>query len=572
MISKIKQGSLIGGLLDYLMDEKKGFLVIDSNYISTDKEAAKEDFKEWSKGNKRLNKNILHIPLAFSAKDNVKFNEASSLKNQIIERYIELMTENGHKLTDSQFLAIEHNDTPHPHIHLVFNRVQEGGKSISDKFISKSSMRVCKRIEKEFGLTIASQEKNILHTKEKLFGKDLLKNEIIELINSAKSKHQFLSLDLIKKTLDKNNIKLVIIKDKNDIIFGSYYEKEINGKKIKIKTSALGKDFNLNKILFENELHKLFIEKEINKKIDNNINQIGYTLTNDLTKYAKQESEMMNDLFKLMTLGFFETKVPRYKNVKTNFANSTQIRLSRELKISKLKNEFNISFNNSKNIIELNNNLQNFNSKLIYLEDADQLFYKNEDDYFKFSEISNLTYLGINNHFKNTSDNNINHVINIIEKIENKNILTIYEFQNELEKNGIELIARNKSEPESAVDVIKYSFKYNGLEIKRNLLPKKMNLFISRVTNNQQIDKNKQLNVLFSIINEHLNLSTTQIEFQEKLKESGIESIFKYDSKDNLVGVRFQKDDIDVKGSEIGLSASYIKKIIDNSNNNTLKI
>jgi hypothetical protein len=52
---------------------------------------------------------------------------------------------------------VQHFDKPHPHAHLVVNRVDNDGQTIKDNFIGQESRRVCQGLEQQLGLTVAEQ-------------------------------------------------------------------------------------------------------------------------------------------------------------------------------------------------------------------------------------------------------------------------------------------------------------------------------------------------------------------------------------------------------------------------------
>jgi len=37
------------------------------------------------------------------------------------------------KITDTQYIIVRHQDREHPHVHIVFNRIDNNGKTISDR-------------------------------------------------------------------------------------------------------------------------------------------------------------------------------------------------------------------------------------------------------------------------------------------------------------------------------------------------------------------------------------------------------------------------------------------------------
>jgi hypothetical protein len=61
------------------------------------------------------------------------------------------------KLENTQWALVQHFDKPHPHAHLVVNRVDNDGQTLKDNFIGQESRRVCQGIEQQLGLTVAEQ-------------------------------------------------------------------------------------------------------------------------------------------------------------------------------------------------------------------------------------------------------------------------------------------------------------------------------------------------------------------------------------------------------------------------------
>ena len=54
---------------------------------------------------------------------------------------------------DTQYVIVRHHNTPNPHCHLIFNRVDNNGKRISDSNWLKQNARVCKELKQKYGLT-----------------------------------------------------------------------------------------------------------------------------------------------------------------------------------------------------------------------------------------------------------------------------------------------------------------------------------------------------------------------------------------------------------------------------------
>jgi hypothetical protein len=65
-------------------------------------------------------------------------------------------------ITDTQYIIGRHYDKEHPHIHLVFNRIDNNSKTITDKNDRYRSEKICKELTEKYGLYFArGKEKNV---------------------------------------------------------------------------------------------------------------------------------------------------------------------------------------------------------------------------------------------------------------------------------------------------------------------------------------------------------------------------------------------------------------------------
>lgn len=372
MITKVIIGSGIGGTLDYLMNEDKKFKVIASKWVCDyDKNSAKNDFRFCANENPNLKKWVMHVPMSFHVDDKSIFDLNPELKVQIIDRYIELMTKKGFHLSNTQFIAVEHNDTNHPHWHCVFNRVDAEGKTVKDKFIGFHSKLVSEQIELEFGLTIARDHEREISLANSYKPKEIFRAEIYTLLKEAKKKHGYLSMQLIKQELDKSGIELRIVKDGDEKIMGSYYVKKLgNGKQISIKTSAISEEFSFRNLIIQ---HQLFsIRKKIN---DNNVKRgnsdlIVTQLNEEIDRYAYDASKMMDNLSTIMTLGLFVTVTKKInKKTFTNpFAKAEELAKKRAALKEEILRQLREALKLSKSIDELKELMKKKSIQMIVLQ------------------------------------------------------------------------------------------------------------------------------------------------------------------------------------------------------------
>lgn len=103
------------------------------------------DFKDQTLMNPRLKNTVGHILLSFSAQD---ADRLSDLRMTLIAR--EYMDRMG--IRDTQFLIVRHTDQPHPHCHIVYNRIANDGRTLSDRNSKIRNGKVCKELTAKYGL------------------------------------------------------------------------------------------------------------------------------------------------------------------------------------------------------------------------------------------------------------------------------------------------------------------------------------------------------------------------------------------------------------------------------------
>ena len=65
------------------------------------------------------------------------------------------------KITDTQYIIVRHQDREHPHVHIVFNRIDNNGKSISDRNDMYRNEQVCKKLKAKHGLYFAKGKEHV---------------------------------------------------------------------------------------------------------------------------------------------------------------------------------------------------------------------------------------------------------------------------------------------------------------------------------------------------------------------------------------------------------------------------
>ena len=155
MIAKIMKGSGFKGVINYILDPKKGTELIDSLGVRTDGiNHIVQSFIDQTELNPRVSKVVGHISLSFSAQDSSKLSNDWMAK--VAREYMEKMG-----IKDTQYIIGRHFDKEHPHVHIAFNRTDNNGKTISDRNDRFRSEKICKELTIKYGLYFAGGKEQV---------------------------------------------------------------------------------------------------------------------------------------------------------------------------------------------------------------------------------------------------------------------------------------------------------------------------------------------------------------------------------------------------------------------------
>ena len=104
--------------------------------------------------NPDLKKPVGHIALSYSPVDAPKLTDEKMI--QLAQEYMHEM-----KITDTQYIIVRHQDREHPHVHIVFNRIDNNGKTISDRNDMYRNEQVCKKLKAKHGLYFAKGKEQV---------------------------------------------------------------------------------------------------------------------------------------------------------------------------------------------------------------------------------------------------------------------------------------------------------------------------------------------------------------------------------------------------------------------------
>ena len=198
MIGKQTKGTSFGGCVRYVLKEEKSKL-LEAVGVDGSPEQMAEQFELQSLLNDKVKNIVGHTSLNFSPEDGERLKSDDALMLQIAHDYMKLMG-----IENTQYIIARHIDREHPHCHIVFNRVDNDGKTISDKNDFRRNEKACKMLTAKYRLHFANGKDHI--KEERLRPYDRAKHEIYKALKKELPKAQ--SWDELKEALADRDIDM----------------------------------------------------------------------------------------------------------------------------------------------------------------------------------------------------------------------------------------------------------------------------------------------------------------------------------------------------------------------------
>lgn len=205
MIGKIVTGKSFGGAVEYVLKKEKARL-LESDGVDTESiRTIIDDFNFQRKARREIAKVVGHISLSFHRDDAPKLTDERM--RELAAAYMERMG-----IANTQYIVARHNDTEHPHLHIIYNRVKYDRTLVADKNERRRNVKVCKQLKRRYGLTFSNGRQNI--KTERLHGADKVRQEVFNAITrilpkcdriadlSAKLKRQGIGVQFIHRGND----------------------------------------------------------------------------------------------------------------------------------------------------------------------------------------------------------------------------------------------------------------------------------------------------------------------------------------------------------------------------------
>ena len=210
MIGKLKKGSSFVGCVRYVTgkDEAK-ILASDGVLLGTNAEIV-QSFELQRQLNPRIKKPVGHIALSFKLEYKPRLTDEFMAKIAI--EYMQMMG-----ITDTQFIIVRHHNTDNPHCHIVYNRINNEGKLISDRNDYRRNEQVTKALKSRYGLTYGTDKSktNTRKLRNAERAKYEIHNVVKDVLKAAGSWQKFknelakqgVHLELVYKNKEQTKVK-----------------------------------------------------------------------------------------------------------------------------------------------------------------------------------------------------------------------------------------------------------------------------------------------------------------------------------------------------------------------------
>jgi hypothetical protein len=198
MIGKVITGRSFGGCIRYVVQKHDAVILEGTGLRMREVNQIIDDFNLQRKYNPNLGQAVGHIALSWSINDLAKLNDEVMVN--MAKEYLQKM-----KIKETQYLIVKHRDKGHPHLHIVYNRVDNDGKTIPDNFQKQRNVVVCKDMTIKHGFYLSPGKERV--NRQQLRGEDKVKYELYDAIKSASKKVK--NLDELKRALAKQGIGML---------------------------------------------------------------------------------------------------------------------------------------------------------------------------------------------------------------------------------------------------------------------------------------------------------------------------------------------------------------------------
>lgn len=179
MIAKVITGKSFGGCVRYLLEREQSAVLDSAGVRDYSIKAIIADLNAQRKMHPQLGNAVGHTVLSWSNEDRAKL--TLEKMEQHAREYMEKMG-----IKNTQYVTVLHSDKEHPHLHIVYNRVDNGGKTIGNFNHWHKSRKVCREMTEHYGYHLGKGKAKV--NRQALRGNDKLRYAIHDALKSIIAK------------------------------------------------------------------------------------------------------------------------------------------------------------------------------------------------------------------------------------------------------------------------------------------------------------------------------------------------------------------------------------------------
>ena len=221
MIGKVMKRAAFKGCVNYVMNKQDAKLLAADGVLLSDIKSIIQSFHTQRLIKPKIKHPVGHISLSYLPDDKDRLTDGAMVT--LAKEYMENMG-----IKDTQYIVVRHFDNDNPHVHLVYNRIDNNGKVISDKNDRYRNEAVCKKLKNKYSLTYGKGKENV--KQQKLKGKDKTKYQVHDSVKDA-----------LKKATDWTDLEKLL--KENGISISYKYKGQTN--------EVQGISFTIDKITFK---------------------------------------------------------------------------------------------------------------------------------------------------------------------------------------------------------------------------------------------------------------------------------------------------------------------------------
>lgn len=176
MVGKQSTGKSFGGCVRYIVQKPEAVILDACGVRMQHTKSMTEDFNLQRKMNPELGKAVGHIALSWSPDDLPKL--TPEIMAERAKEYLEKMN-----IRNTQYLIVRHQDRNHPHVHIIYNRVDNNGTTIPNYNLWKKNQKVCKELTLKYGYHFGKGKEQV--NRQALRGKEKIRYELYDAIKAS---------------------------------------------------------------------------------------------------------------------------------------------------------------------------------------------------------------------------------------------------------------------------------------------------------------------------------------------------------------------------------------------------